>query len=635
MKASRQLAAVLLPVLGVAMLVMTVLDLALGGEGSVIVNGVTVLDADDGWWRLVLAPAFWLVGLSASALVAAGVERGRNVRPLRALVAAVRNFPVFASGLVAIAGITGLALWLVASIGSGWFGVALVVAVLLTAGVVAARMLVGLLAHQLGGFDWAITRGRVAGTAGAFLLGGVVMPLVAQALLPGELVSPAPGLPALDWFVRVAGALAVAVVVGLQAGILAHVYLEQPDADRGAPGGTPPSGAQPGGGQQVDLGLVDARLDEMAGPATRLLPWAGALLVVATLVVPAVANPLDLPVVRSHGDSTSSAAAVAWPAGKHPTIATMTGARFCDDDLCDRYESVNGGPAVYDGQGAAGISADGETVVKAQVSGGSDNGGPYINYARCTRAGCPEAWVPLRRSAKEKVDWPEIGAAVGPDEALWFVLAFPAEKTYRIVFVRCGEVGCARPQRYEAGTVERFSWDEEFTTVARVRLTVGADGRPLATVRSGNAALSVTCDPLTCANVRKGSSFLGHPVSAWEPPTTVGGPAVSMEPGLLRAGDLLLTLPGDAVAGGSGAVAGTYATAAEQAARPGFHVTVGEPAPETGYWRQVLWRCDASRCARTPLDRLTITASGHEAMAVGADGRVLIVRQDAILLVTP
>ncbi|MEU4689301.1 hypothetical protein [Actinoplanes sp. NPDC023714] len=616
--ARRQLAAVLLPVLAVAVLLLAALDLALGSDRTVIVNGVLLLGGDDGWWRLVVVPACWLFGLSAAALVAAGAARGRQVRAGRALVAAGRSFPVYAAGLVAIAGITGLALLPVTSAGGGWFAVALAVAVLGCAAVVAARMLVGLVAHRLGGSDWALTRGRVAGTAGAFLLGGILVPAVAAGLLPPL----SPVFPALGWIAEVAGALAAAVVVAVQAGILAHVYLEQRGHDRIGEKGE----------AAADLAAVDARLDDWTGPRTRLLPIA--VLAAAALLVPAglaAANPTHLPSVRSHADSTTSVAAVAWPAGGHPTIATMTGARFCDNDLCDRYASVNGGPAVYDGRGAAGISADGRTVVKAMVSGGPGDGGPFVHYARCTRGGCPEAWVPVRASAREQADRPEIGAAVAPDQALWFVLAHPAGPRWRMTFLRCGEVGCERPQRYEGSSLERLTWDDGPTTTPRVLLTIDGDGRPVATVRTGTAAASLTC----CDRPTTGSSFVGHPVSAW---TMAGAEAVSLEPHLLRVGDRMLDLPGGAVADRSGAIAvsGTsyLVTAAEETTRPGLRVSVGATGGTAGHWQQVLWRCDAGRCAREVLDRFGAAPQSPEALAVAADGRVLIVRQDAILLVS-
>ncbi|BAL89411.1 hypothetical protein AMIS_41910 [Actinoplanes missouriensis 431] len=544
----------------------------------------------------------------------------------------------------------------VAGITGGRTGLVLVLAVLLAGAVIGARMLVGLLAYRLGGSAWALTRGRVTVTAGAFVLGGVAVPLVFAGMVPV--------LPPVVF--AVLGAVGATVVVAVQGGILAQVYLLSrsggavvPDGDRlsgaarskrysgvdgssGAARSSEPIAGPLDEGQaadgSADLADVDARLAALSGPPAGLLPWAGAAAAVLGLLAPAVAaavNPFHVPAVRSHGDTTSSVAAVAWPAGGHPVIATWTGARFCDDDVCDRYTDQNGGPTVVDENGAAGIGTDGTTV----VSGGRDDGGPFIHYARCTRDGCPEAWVPVRASAREAFDWPDLGAAVAPDRAVWFVLAHPGEKAYRITFLRCPAGNCEKPRRYEAGTVERLAGDDLYPAVPRVRLSVGVDGRPLATIRTGSALVSLSCDSQGCGS-RGAASFISTAVSAWASPVTLRGPAVSYEPGQVRVGERPLDVPGSRLSPRSGAVvaAGStvYVTAAEETARPGLHVTVGEqPGPESAdvYWRQVLWRCDEVRCTRQALDDFGHVA-GHEAMAVAADGRILIVRQDRILLVS-
>lgn len=409
--------------------------------------------------------------------------------------------------------------------------------------------------------------------------------------------------------------------------------------DDAVPGRHQPGGDTAWHGAEADLAAVDARLADLSGAPARVLPWAGVLAAVLALLAPAgaaLANPFHAPGVRWHDHGPAAPAAVAWPDGRHPTIATMSGAWFCDDDICDRFTSRNGGPAVWDGRGAAAISADGATVVKAVISGGAEDGGPFVHYARCTRDGCPEAWIPVRSSAREAVDWPELGAAVAPDGALWFLLAHPAEDTWRIVFLRCAEVGCATPQRYEAGTLERLAWDSETTAVPRAQLTIGPDEAPLATVRTGNAAEQVTCAPVTCARPRTASSFMGHPVSAWVAPRVLGGPVLSYEPGQLRDGESMRSLSSRRIAPDSGAVAPggdrLYATAAEAATTPGWHVSIGEEdAALPAYWRQVLWRCDATSCTRQELDR-SRDGLRREVMAVAADGRVLIVRERRILL---
>ncbi|MEU8243420.1 hypothetical protein AB0C07_34635 [Actinoplanes missouriensis] len=628
----RRLAAVLLPVLAVALITLTALDVIIGGPDTIIVNGVLRLP-DAGVWRLVAIAAFWLVALAAAALVTIGQLRGYAVRPSRALRSALRSLPIIALGVAAVTGGTLLGVRWVAGTTGGRTGLVLVLAVLLGGGVIGARILVGLPAQPLGGpSGWSVTRGRVTATAGAFVLGGAAVPLFFAAITP-PLPDPVPA---------VLGALGATVVVAVQAGILAHVCLLPRDETVPAAAGIDARLAALAGAHALPAADPPARSLAAADPRARFLPWAGAAAALLGLLAPAAAavvNPFHVPSVRSHGDA-GSVAALAWPAGGHPVIATWSGARFCDDDVCDRYTEQTGGPTVIDQTGAAGISADGTTVVKAMVSGGRDGGGPFIHYARCTRDGCPEAWVPVRASAREVFDWPELGVAVGPDRAVWFVLAHPAAAAYRMTFVRCPVGGCDRPQRYEAGTVERLAGDDVYPAVPRVRLTVGADGRPVATVRTGSALVSVSPDGRARG---ESAGFISPAVSAWAPPATPGGPAVSYEPGQLRVGEQLLNLPGGRLAPGSGAVAASgpavYVTAAEEAPRPGLHLTVGErPDPEAPgggeHWRQVLWRCDQSRCARQALDDVD-RVEGPEAMVAAADGRVLIVRRDRTLLVSP
>ncbi|MBB2948168.1 hypothetical protein FB565_007951 [Actinoplanes lutulentus] len=640
---SRQLLTVLLPILAAALLTLTVLDVLVGrfssAAGTIIVNGMLQLP-EAGWWRRVVIAAFWLVALSAATLVAIGDERGYAVRPHRAILAALRHFPVVAAGFVAIVGITGLGLWMVSGIGSGYVTLALVIAVLLAGALTAGRLLIGLAAHQLGGSDWALTRGRVVPTAGAFLLGGIVIPLLASSLFDG--------LVGRTWAAWITGVVASLLVVAVQAGTLAYVYLLQ------RPASLTPSLSP---GASVDLAAVDARLGDYSDPdpgsPSRLLTWAGVAAVVLAVLAPggvALANPFDAPVLRTHDRSTSGPVAVAWPAGKHPVIATMSGAWFCETDLCDRFIDQNGGPSMWSGRGAAGISADGNTVLKASLSGGEENGGPFIHYARCTRSGCPEAYVPVRRSAREKFEWAQLGAAVAPDQALWFVLAAAQDKTFRISFIRCPEIGCKTPQRYDGGTIERLTAYEDATDDSQIRLTVGADGRPLATVRTGSEASQVTCEPVTCAKPRSVQIWVGDPGSVWAAPASLGGLALSWEQGMLRVGENILDAVGGPQAPETGAVAARdgvyYATAVEKTTKPGFHVTIGGSSSDSGvegessesstadYWQQVLWRCGEWHCTRQPLDTFGFAYSEHEVMAVSDDGRVLIVRQDRMLLLT-
>lgn len=583
----RPLLTVLLPVLAAALVTLTALDLLLGRDHVVIINGLPVVqdDAATGraWAQLLAVPVFWLIGLAAAAVTAAGAGQGVAVRPRRALALAVTRLPVFA-GAALLAGYGAYLLLRLAAPG----GTALVVAALGVAAVTAARLLLSMLPMLAG------RSGRPAGVA-AFLLGGLAVPLLV--LLPADRVRiPYVGPAA-------AGALAT-VVVAVQAGLLAHLYAVTGYAVTGRPA---------------------TRLGLLAGPAARP-PWTALAAIVLALLAPAgvaAANPFAAPTVRSHTDVPGITAALAWPAGGHPVLATMGGARFCDDDLCDRYVAVTGSPTVVDGQGSAGIAADGTAVVKAITSGGLSNGGPFLDYGLCTRAGCEHAYLPARASAREPFGWPGYAAAVGPDHAIWFALAWPAGATYRLVLIRCAQVGCTKPERREAGTVERLKGDGDADDHDRVRLSVGADGRPQITVRTGQEAITTT-----------GSTLIGEPGSVWT--TGPGGPAVSYRPGTLRVGDRLQNLPGGHVPGDSGAVAAAgghaYATAAEQAPAPGFHVTLGAAA-EPAYWRQILWRCDPGGCRRQILDGFT-TRYGRELMAASPDGRVLIVRRDRMLLVS-
>jgi hypothetical protein len=96
----RQMLAVLLPVLAAALLSLALLDLTLGRDRTVIINRLPVVHGDHvlAWARLAVIAAFWLLGLTAAALAAAGGARGHAVRPASALLAAARSFPVRAAG---------------------------------------------------------------------------------------------------------------------------------------------------------------------------------------------------------------------------------------------------------------------------------------------------------------------------------------------------------------------------------------------------------------------------------------------------------------------------------------------------------------------------------------------------------
>jgi hypothetical protein len=629
-----RLLAVLLPVLAPASAGLFLLDLLLDRDSMVIIDGLPVFHGGGGTWvwvRPALVAACWLLALCAAAVTATAAARGYTVRPLTVILAAFRRLPVYASGMAAAVTVTLLALWVAAGLAGAAGAAAGLVAVLGTlvvAGVVSARMLVGVISHQLGGFDWSLTRGRVRSTAGAFLLGGVAVPLALT--YPGRGLGPALALPVTGQAIEV---LLATGLIAAQAGILAHVYLLRREEPAAA------------GEESADLPAVDARLAELSrGPARG--PWLGLAATAIAVLVPAgfaAANPLGTTTVRSHADVPGDAVALAWPAGRHPVIATMAGARFCDDDACARYTAPNGGPAVLDRHGTAGFSPDGGVVVKAALTGGADHGGPFIHYARCTREGCPEAWLPARSSAKEPFGWPELAAGAAPDQAVWFVLAMPSREerpgkaTYRVTFIRCADLGCTDPQRHDAGTVDRMP-DDGALDGARIRLSVGADGRPMAAIRTGSSVALLSCAPITCAAVTKTWTFAGaDPV--WAAPSTSTGPASSFQPGMVRIGEQLVSLDSGRVPPGSGTLAvtgsGVYATAAEATTRRGLRVTVGAPDPQAPpeYWQQVLWRCAQLRCRRQVLDTFA-SAAGGELLAVGADGRVLLVRPDRILLVS-
>ncbi len=611
----RPVLAVVLPLLAPAVLAVAVLDLLAGRDQMVIVNRIAVDGGGSDVARLVIFVVFWLLAFPAAAIVAAGAVRGHAVRPVKALAAALPIVPVLALGLIAALGVTFLLLRMTAGaageLGPG-IAFVLVLVVALAGGLLTSRVLTGVISHRLGA-GWGLTRGRVGSTAGAFLLGGIVVPAVLADL--SARVPLAAARPLVD-------AVLLTGTVAVQAGILAHLS-RRPAADA------------------FVAGLA-------GGPPRRW--WIPAAATVAALLVPvgfAVLNPLEVATVQSHGNVPSGSAEVAWPAGKHPVIATMTGAWFCDDDACDRYVARDGGPAVMAGQGTAGISADGSSVVKATLGGSQASGGPFIHYSLCTRDGCPEAWLAVRGSAKEAFGWPELAAAVAPDRAIWFALAMPSddekpgEPSYRITFIRCADVKCAKPQRHPMGTVKRVPDDEtasEFVVAGgrpEIRLTIKADGRPEAVLSTG----AVSCDPVTCAQRSSMEIHDPQPLgNVWSTMST--GQVVSLGRGVVHLAGGVLPLEGSVTEPFFGGLAVTtsdvYATAAERQPRPGFHVSVGnsDPGDEVVSLRHVLWRCNfAAGCRRQPLDSFD-AFSGRELIAVGVDGRVLLLREDRLLLVT-
>jgi hypothetical protein len=263
--------------------------------------------------------------------------------------------------------------------------------------------------------------------------------------------------------------------------------------------------------ESADLDAVDARLTALAADKPlRSTAWISVVVLAAGLLPAgtAAANPYGAPAMSSHsGGPPGGAMAVAWPSGQHPIIVSGVGVRFCDDDPCTRYAVRNGGPPVIDGNGTAGIAADG-TVIKAALTGGQDTGGPFIHYGRCARQdGCHEAWMPARASAEEPFAWSELAVSSAPDGAIWFALATPPAHDQpgraRVEFklIRCADINCVRPERHVLGTVAG-TMDPNSGVRGRGRLSIGADGRPVASFRIEHAVHIATCElsraPIPC-----------------------------------------------------------------------------------------------------------------------------------------
>lgn len=557
----RRLGAVLLPVVAAIVLVPALLDLILGDGRLVIVDGV-VRPLEAGLLagaKLAVTVLLWPVGLIAGVWTLARPDVG----PAEALGHGVKHLPAFVVGLIAAAGGLFLALWAVARLGP-----VVIVAVLIAAALLAARVL-------LDGVGWAVSGGSGPPTwagAVAFLVGGVGVPLLlATALRPLAFL----GAPV--------DAVLVTVALAVQVALAARVRAEA---------------------------------------TARRRVWPGvAMVAVAVLVSSAVvaANPYDAPVVDTNAHGPATAVKVAWPAGRHPVIATSAGAWFCDDDLCETFANPNGGPPTGDGHGSADIGADG-TVLRTAVTGGPDTGGPFVHYARCVREGCREAWLPVRTGATGKLDPDarvEAAGAVAPDGALWFFVAVPIRGTYRFQLIRCPDAACAAPKRHQVGAVPRTPRDR-FPDGRRARLTVGADGRPAAAFWMGWSVHRYGCEPVTCAAPREtiGEATTSGPF--WDLPVRPD----SLTDG---AGSVLLT-DGAAVAvtGSSVYVTGPLPGTPGS----GFRVTIGEPAR---HWRQTVWRCRATACDHAPLDAFD-GEPGRSLIAVAGDGRVLVVREGHVSL---
>ncbi|MBL7258548.1 hypothetical protein [Paractinoplanes lichenicola] len=587
----RRLFAVVLPVAATMLVVSTLADLALGSGRLVIVDGIPEALSGDGLAgvKAVTAVVFWLVGLVGGVWAVA-----RDAGPRESLWQGVKSLPAYGIGLIAVGGGAFLALWAAAGLARGGAGLVLIVAVLVAVVLGAARvLLIGI--DQLVGSGTAPTWGEAL----SFVLGGVAVPM----------------LVAYGWErLGAPGSETVLLIVAL----VAQIGLAARPHSRGA--GT--SGAK-------DAAAARARRPRL-WPAITVFAVAVALAAGVLLT-----NPYDAPVVRTNSAGSSGARAVAWPAGRHPVIVTTSEVWFCDDDLCQNSTDVSGGPPTVEGYGSATIGADG-TVVKTALTGGPDKGGPFVHYARCVREGCQEAWIPVRASGRERLDVEgrtEVAGAPAPDGALWLFVATPItggqHGRYRFSMIRCADVACAAPQRHQVGVLDRTP-EDGYPDGRRARLTIGTDGRPDGSFWIGHSVYRYSCEPVTCAAPKQSAVDSGPSDAAW---TVAGDRTVFVRGGELFDGHTSTPV------GGSGnsklaaaAVAGpdVYVAAAvpTEAAGSGFRITYGEPVQ---HWRQTVWRCRNQECASTPLDSYD-NQEREQLLAVSADGRVLVVRDDHIVL---
>lgn len=446
----RTLLPVLLWIFAVKLLGSFLLDLWLGNDQMVIINGGLVFEDEVGALpelKLALAVGFWLLALTAGTLALIGAVRQQVVDPPKAAT----------------------------------------------------------LGRLFGAPGWEVTGGRVPRTAGAFLLGGVGLPLLA-AYVVGQL--PTAGV----WpvLLNLVDALLLTGVVAGQAGILVA------------------------GQAAADVPAADARLAPLVGRSPRWM-WLGlAMMAVPALLSAGVAaaNPFGAASIRST-DAPLGAAVVWWPAGRHPIIVSETGVRFCDTDLCDQYVDRRDGPTFLTG-GSTGIGRDG-TVVIAATTGGKDTGGPFIEYGRCTRAGCQREWLPVRASSDEPFGWPQLAVASAPDGAVWFALAMlaPVDQPgkppiYTTSLIRCARFPCVNPERHIIDTVDRMLSDGSEPS-SRVRLSIGVDGRPAAEFSIGNVDHGVTCEPVSCANPQATDAIPPPPDAQQRVPIAVSSGSVGRE----------------------------------------------------------------------------------------------------------
>ncbi|BCJ45909.1 hypothetical protein GCM10010168_56710 [Actinoplanes ianthinogenes] len=339
--------------------------------------------------------------------------------------------------------------------------------------------------------------------------------------------------------------------------------------------------------------------------AKRTRVWPAAVATLAGLALTfgiVVWNPYRAPVIHT-GPGIEGAVAVAWPAGQHPVIVTIGGVRYCEDDRCATFRGVTGSPAAVQGYSTVSIGADG-TVVKAALSGGTDTGGPFVQYARCDREGCRTAYFPVRASADDELDLYgriEVAGAAAPDGSLWFLLAVPQPGgRHRFTMVHCA-IACVHPDRYPIGAADQPA-DDGYRDGMRAQLRIGADGRPHAGFWVGRSILELTCDPDTCAHPRQDKRPGGDPEAVW---ALTGRGTVVHSGGKLSDGRQTWQLSES----GSGSVAvdeqATYAAAGEE-----------------------VWRCADVDC-----DAVSLGTPARGLIAVGGDGRLLVIRDDRVLLV--
>jgi hypothetical protein len=181
-----------------------------------------------------------------------------------------------------------------------------------------------------------------------------------------------------------------------------------------------------------------------------------------------------------------------------------------------------------------------------------------------------------------------------------------------------------------SGTLEQDNRHQQ-----HARLTVGPDGRPVASFWIGHTLQTFTCEPVTCANPRMVAADAGPSSAPWE---RVDDVAVWLSLGGLHTGygPVAQFVMSDFSEQSSAlAVSGNdiYAAMAVKAPAPdGLRLTIGKQ-PE--YWQYVVWHCANLSCEsprRIPLD----VVQGPPApirLAAGPEGKVLFIREDRTMLI--